>query len=131
MIRRSWILGLLAPVMAACGVQRPPAVKPGRSVQRGLASFYGHEDGYDGRITASGRRFDKNAMVAAHYDLPFGTRVRVRHLRNGRRVDVTIIDRFPVETLRRGRIIDVSYAAARKLRMVAEGVARVELTVLS
>ena len=97
-------------------------------MQRGLASWYGHGDGYDGRLTASGTRFDKNKLTAAHYDLPFGTRIRVRNLKNNRHVDLTITDRFPIETLRKGRILDVSYGAARKLRMVEEGVVPIELT---
>jgi rare lipoprotein A len=98
-------------------------------VQRGLASWYGNGDGYDGRLTASGRRFDKNKLTAAHFDLPFGTRIRVRNLKNDRQVDVTIIDRFPVETLNKGRILDLSYGAARKLHMIDDGVVPVELTV--
>ena len=80
-------------------------------------------------VPLSGQRFDKDKLTAAHFDLPFGTRIRVRNLRNDRRVDLTITDRFPVETLKKGRILDVSYGAAKKLRMVEEGVVPVELTV--
>lgn len=131
MNRRALILGLLSTVIAACAPRRRPSSQPSRKVLRGLASWYGHGDGYDGRITASGRRFDKNKLLAAHYDLPFGTRVRVRHLGNGRRVDVAIVDRLPIQKVQMGRIIDLSYAAAQRLRMVDEGVARVELVVLT
>jgi rare lipoprotein A len=115
--------------MAACAgkVHSPPSRS--RHVQRGLASWYGRGDGYHGKPTASGERFDRNKLTAAHYDLPFGTRVRVRNLRNNRRVDLRITDRFPIETLRKGRILDVSYGAARKLGMVRDGVVPVELTV--
>ena len=96
-------------------------------MQRGVASWYGQGDGYHGRRTASGERFDRNKLTAAHYDLPFGSRIRVRHLKNGRHVDVTINDRLPLETVRSGRIIDLSYRAAQKLAMVDEGIALVEL----
>jgi rare lipoprotein A len=129
MTRRALILGVLAPASAACAVKGRRSGLPGSHVQRGLASWYGHDDGYDGRITASGERFDKNGLTAAHFNLPFGTRVRVRNLRNDRHVDLTITDRFPVATLNKGRILDVSYGAARKLRMVDEGVVPVELIV--
>jgi rare lipoprotein A len=128
MNRRPFLLGLVAPLMAACGARTPASGRPGPYVQRGLASWYGHGDGYDGKITASGERFDKNGLTAAHYDLPFGTRVRVRNLKNGREVDLRITDRFPVETLNKGRILDVSYGAAKRLRMVDEGVVPVEIT---
>jgi rare lipoprotein A len=129
MTRRVLLFGLMAPAIAGCGMKAPPTGFPGRYVQRGLASWYGHEDGYDGKLTASGERFDKNKLTAAHFDLPFGTRIRVRNLRNDRHVDLTITDRFPIETLKKGRILDVSYGAARKLRMVEEGVVPIELTV--
>lgn len=123
------LVGLMAPAMAACAVKSRPSSLPSRHVQRGLASWYGHGDGYHGKRTASGERFDKNRLTAAHFDLPFGTRIRVRNLRNDRRVDLTITDRFTIETLKKGRILDVSYGAAKKLRMVEEGVVPVELTV--
>src|SRR5262245_8476923 len=128
MTRRSLIIGVLGSIAAACAVKVRPVNLRGGYVQRGLASFYGDGDGYDGRLTASGSRFDKNAMTAAHFDLPFGVRIRVRNLNNDRHVDLTVTDRFPVETLRKGRILDVSYGAARKLRMLEDGVVPVELT---
>jgi rare lipoprotein A len=129
MTRRVLILGVCAPVLAACGVKVRPSTSATGPVQRGLAGFYGHGDGYDGRLTASGQRFDKNAMTAAHFDLPFGTRIRVRNLKNGREADLTVTDRFPKATLNKGRILDVSYGAARKLQMVEDGVVPIELTV--
>lgn len=99
--------------------------------QRGLASWYGYGDGYHGKPTASGERFDREALTAAHYSLPFGTMVRVTNLKNGREVLVRINDRFPEETLRKGRIIDLSYRAARILDMVREGVVPVILEIIS
>ena len=89
-----------------------------------MASFYGKK--FHGRKTASGERFNMYAMTAAHKRLAFGTLVRVTHLKNGRSVAVRINDRGPFA---RGRIIDLSYGAARKLGMVAQGVARVRIRV--
>jgi rare lipoprotein A len=91
----------------------------------GVASFYGGR--FHGRLTASGVRFNANAMTAAHRSLPFGTRVRVTHLGNGRTVDVHINDRGPYVG---GRIIDLSQGAAGVLGMHGQGVARVQVTVL-
>ena len=96
-----------------------------------MASWYGHGDGYHGKITANGERFDKNKLTAAHFNLPFGTKVRVHNLQNGRKVVVRINDRFPVETLRKGRIIDLSYGAAKELRMVRDGIVSVFLEIIS
>jgi rare lipoprotein A (peptidoglycan hydrolase) len=92
----------------------------------GMASYYSQGDD-GGTMTASGKRFNHNAMTAAHRTLPFGTRVRVTNLRNGRSVVVTINDRGPFT---RGRIIDVSRGAARALGMINSGVARVKIDVL-
>jgi rare lipoprotein A len=90
----------------------------------GVASFYGHKDGYNGARTASGERYDRNSLTAAHRTLPFGTHVRVTNLRNGRSVVVRINNRGPFV---RGRIIDVSYAAARELGFVDRGVTQVRV----
>ena len=120
-MRRELILCMTVLAFAACAVKVRPTSLHTAHVQRGLASWYGHGDGYDGRLTASGDRFDKNAFTAAHFDLPFGTRIRVRNLKNDRHVDLTVTDRFSVETLNKGRILDVLYGAARKLRMVGGG----------
>ena len=97
----------------------------GRSVQMGVASYYGGE--HAGRRTASGERFDPKGMTAAHRTLPFGTRVRVTHLGNGRSVVVRINDRGP---FRKSRIVDVSRAAAAELRMIGSGIAKVKLEVI-
>jgi rare lipoprotein A len=95
-------------------------------IKSGLASWYG--DMWQGRRTASGRIFDMNEMTAAHKTLPFGSKVKVTDLRNQRSVIVTITDRgafFP------GRVIDLSLAAARQLRMVNTGVDPVRLELLT
>ena len=92
------------------------------SGQIGMASYYRH-----GQRVASGGRFDPKAMTAAHKTLPFGTRVRVTHLGNGRSVDVRINDRGPFIA---GRIIDLTLAAAGVIGMTGSGVARISMTVL-
>jgi rare lipoprotein A len=108
-----------------------PPTTAGVETQEGMASWYGEGDGYHGAKTASGERFDKNELTAAHFDLPFGTTVRVTNRKNGRQVVVRINDRFPVETLRKGRIIDLSYRAAQVLDMVPDGVVPVTLQIVS
>ena len=95
------------------------------TTERGKGVWYGGK--HHGRPTASGERFNKNAMTAAHKTLPLGTRVRVTNLANHRSVDVRINDRGPYS---KGRIIDVSEAAARKLDMIQAGVVPVEVRVL-
>ncbi len=126
------LAGLLASaalVSAACsGNPHPvsaPAQPSGGAVTRGMASWYG--PGFDGRRTASGERYDKRNLTAAHPSLPFGTLVQVTNLENGRQVVVRVNDRGPFG---HRRVIDLSYAAAHELRMVGAGTARVELAVL-
>ena len=92
------------------------------SGQIGMASYY-----WQPQRLASGGQFNPNAMTAAHKTLPFGTRVRVKHLGNGRSVDVLINDRGPYIV---GRVIDLSRAAAGKIGMTGQGVARISVTVL-
>ena len=98
---------------------------PAAGDEYGLASYYG--GAFDSLSTASGERFDMHAMTAAHRSLPFGTLVRVTHLANGRSTVVRINDRGP---FRRGRVLDLSYAAARKLRLVGPGVGAVHIEAL-
>ena len=90
--------------------------------EQGRASYYA--DKFQGRKTASGARFSQHKRTAAHRTLPFGTRVTVINLDNGRRVHVHINDRGPFVE---GRMIDLSKKAARKLRMLQHGVANVEI----
>jgi rare lipoprotein A len=94
---------------------------------RGKATFYG--DKFHGRKTASGERFSQRRMTAAHRSLPFGTRVRVTNLSNGRSVIVRINDRGPFGR-DRSRVIDLSKAAARELDFMKSGWARVKIEVL-
>lgn len=90
--------------------------------QSGTASFYGAA--HEGKTTASGEKFDPAAFTAAHPTLAFGTVVRVTNLSNGKMVKVAINDRGPVT---KGRIIDLSSAAARVLGMEDSGIAKVRL----
>jgi rare lipoprotein A len=93
---------------------------------QGTASYYGGK--FHGRKTASGERFNMNAMTAAHKTLPLGTRVRVTNLRNGESVEVKINDRGPYV---KGRIIDLSKGAARELGMIHSGTARVKVEIIA
>ena len=88
----------------------------------GMASYYGNESG---SRTASGQRFNQNAMTAAHRSLPFGTKLRVTH--GGQSVVVTINDRGPFI---RGRVLDLSTGAARAIGLTGRGVGRVTAEVI-
>ena len=111
------------------GATVTPPPHHGGEVMRGLATWYGSDPGQDGGPTASGERFHRNAMTAAHRTLPFGTMVRVTDTRTGRSVVVRINDRGPFGDHR--RILDLSEAAARKLGIIDAGVAPVTIEVLS
>ena len=120
------VLTLLS-VSAAFGDQtanRPEGVKPA-TTETGLASFYGTK--YHGQPTASGEVFNMNELTAAHPRLAFGTRVKVTHLANHKSVTVRINDRGPFV---KGRVIDLSQAAAYELRMVDDGLAAVKIEVV-
>ena len=92
----------------------------------GVASFYAHK--YHGRKTASGEKYNMHEMTAAHRRLPFGSKVRVTNLSNNSSVVVRVNDRGPFV---KGRVIDLSLAAAKKLDMVRTGVAKVEVVPMS
>ena len=94
-------------------------------VVQGAASWYG--PGFYGRTTASGERLRKGTMTAAHRTLPFGTRVRVTNLSNGRSVVVRINDRGPFKY---HRVIDLAHGAASQLRMMQAGEVPVKLEIL-
>lgn len=88
----------------------------------GIASFYGHGDGFHGRQTANGERFNKWGLTAASRTLPIGTRIKVTDQTTGKSVTVRINDRGPYSG---GRILDLSYGAFSKLRSPSQGLARV------
>ncbi len=94
--------------------------------EEGIASWYGRD--FHGKKTANGEIYNMYAMTAAHKILPLGTVVRVKHLGNGRSIVVRVNDRGPFVS---GRIIDLSYTAAKKLGMIGSGTARVRVEALS
>jgi rare lipoprotein A len=130
-MRRLAPLLFLIVSLSACShgkarVSAPSSGKIARSELQGIASYYAEP--YHGRKTASGEIFDTyNAMTAAHKTLPFDTVVRVRNMANGEEVDVRINDRGPFV---KGRVIDLSLAAAKEIDLVRAGIAPVELKVL-
>jgi len=115
----------LAAEQAALKAQQT-AIKRGDRLH-GIASWYGGV--FNGRITASGERYDMYAMTACHPTLPFGSLVRVINHANKRSVIVRITDRG--DLVDEGRIIDLSYGAAQKLAITKAGLAKVDLEVIS
>jgi rare lipoprotein A len=96
-----------------------------RSTSVGVASYY--SNALRGRKTASGERYDPSKLTAAHKSLPLGTVVKVTNLSNNKQVVVKINDRGPYV---RGRIIDLSYSAARQLGMLKDGMTKVKVEVV-
>ena len=115
----SGLAGLLAVGTGTLAPARADMDSAGRVVH---ASWYGEEFAH--RLTASGVRFDPNQLTGAHRTLPFGTRLRVTNLLNGRSVLVTINDRGPYVSPRE---LDLSYGAARAIGMIRAGVVRVRI----
>jgi rare lipoprotein A len=93
--------------------------------QTGIASWYGGK--FQGRLTANGETYDMHGVSAAHKTLPFNTLVEVKNLDNGKKLEVRINDRGPYV---RGRIIDLSLTAAKKIDMVGPGTAKVRIRVI-
>lgn len=130
---------LMSCLLAACGSTSDPAARPADPSLRGggaeisartagevgIASWYGVP--YHGRTTASGETYDMNDLTAAHPSLPFGARVRVTNLENGRSLVLRVNDRGPFV---KRRIIDVSKRAAKELGFLHDGLARVRVEVL-
>ena len=129
---RHWNTAVIAAPVAAKSIvtgaiprlDLKPADRPGsaRHSMDGLASFY-----WQPQMTASGERFDRSAMTAAHRTLPMNTKVRVTHIESGKSVVVRINDRGPFKA---GRVIDLSDKAAEILGFKKYGLARVKLDVV-
>jgi rare lipoprotein A len=130
---RHWNTGVAAPPMRATAIttgalspplapKAPSLTQPRGHALTGLASFY-----WQDQMTASGERFDKTAMTAAHKTLPLHSRVKVTHVESGRSVIVRINDRGPFKP---GRVIDLSDRAAEVLGFKPKGLAQVQLEVL-
>jgi rare lipoprotein A len=128
MLRVSRIAVLIALYLAGTTVAMAAKPKPcrtgGTACVSGIASWYGKE--LQGRRTASGERFNRSDLTAAHPFLPFQTKLLVTNLSNGRTVIVRVNDRGPIAN---GRMIDLSEAAARQLGMTSRGFTLVELRV--
>jgi len=119
----AWKIGTAASLALAIGIASGPAVaKSGRPIV-GVASYYNKD--YRGR-TASGQRYDPNKFTCAHRSLPFGTRLRVTDAKTQRSVQVTVNDRGPFI---KGRVLDLSFAAAKALNMPGRGLIRVTAAV--
>ncbi len=114
-----------APITPSLPIASPPARPSVRSLGAGMASWYG--PGFYGNRTANGEVFRPGTLTAAHRSLPFGTKVRVTNLWNGRSAVVRINDRGPFHG---SRVIDLAHGAASQLGLVASGVAEVKLEVL-
>lgn len=117
---------IMMAMLAGCSCILGPGMPRRGRPQIGKASWYGPK--YHGRMTACGEIFDMNKVSAAHKKLPLGSVVKVTNLKNGKSIVVRINDRGPYV---RGRIIDLSLAAARKLDMVEDGVAKVRVELIS
>ena len=122
------LFGMLLAIGLLAGCGGTTAMKSGNmstTVQEGNASYY--HDSLHGNMTANGELYDRSALTAAHKTLPFGTKVRVTNLANGKSVRLRVNDRGPFVA---GRIIDVSRRAAELLEFVREGVVQVRLEVI-
>ncbi|MFJ2283348.1 septal ring lytic transglycosylase RlpA family protein [Pseudomonas sp. NPDC087803] len=119
------LLGACALLSLLAGCASNDIIDPHGYDQTGVASYYGAK--HHGKRTASGEAFNLNSLTAAHRQLPFGTRVKVTNLKNDKSCIVRINDRGPHT---RGRLIDVSRAAAERLGMLGSGTARVRLQAL-
>lgn len=124
--RLALVLGLaVLTVAGGCRAKAPRIDERGGHTLSGIASWYGKE--FHGRPTSSGAIYDMYDMTAAHRTLPFGTMVEVKSLNNGKHIVVEVNDRGPFV---KGRIIDLSFEAARQLDIVETGTASVALRVL-
>jgi rare lipoprotein A len=115
----------IKPIAPTLPIAAPPQEPRVRSVSQGQASWYG--PGFFGNRTANGEVFRPGTLTAAHRTLPFGTKVRVTNMRNGRTAVVRINDRGPFHG---NRVIDLAHGAAHQLGLVSSGVASVKLEVL-
>ena len=123
---RECTIALALGVMLLGGCSRAVVAPTPGHPQSGIASWYG--PGFHGQPTSSGAIYDQHAMTAAHPTLPLGTRTRVTNLDTGKSVEVLVNDRGPFA---KGRVIDLSYAAAREIGMLGPGTARVSIDVVA
>jgi rare lipoprotein A len=117
------VIILLALLSPSCHLKSMPGSSDVSGSETGMASFY--SENYNGKKTANGEVYSSSDYTAAHKKLPFGTKVKVTNLSNGKTVKVRVNDRGPYVS---GRIIDLTRAAARKLDMVSVGVTKVKIS---
>lgn len=113
---------ILVAILAGCSAIQNTGFPDTGEVQFGMASWYGED--FHGCITTSGEKYDMYDYTAAHRTLPFGTSVRVTNVESGKSVVVKVNDRGPWKN---GRVIDLSYAAAKQLGMILDGIVRVKV----
>jgi rare lipoprotein A len=124
MMKRMLTLLTVLVLASSCHRKQVPASSEEVSgTETGMASFYA--ESYNGRKTANGEIYNSSKLTAAHKKLPFGTKVKVTNLSNGKSVKVRINDRGPFVA---GRIIDLTRSAAKKIDMVNTGVVRVRIS---
>jgi rare lipoprotein A len=125
-VGRVVLSSLLVILSASCAISPVKVKDYGRGYhQVGTASWYG--PGFHGKKTSSGEVFDMHGFTAAHRTMPFGTTLKVKNRENGRWTQVKVNDRGPFV---RGRILDLSYGAAKELDMIGTGTALVEIQVV-
>ena len=123
---RSLLVRTAAAGLALACAALFPTLASAADVETGKIAYYGSK--FAGRKTASGQRFNPNALTMAHKTLPFGTMVKVTNLSNDKSVVVRVNDRGPTQA---DRIGDLSYAAARKIRMLKSGVVNAKIEVVT
>lgn len=114
---------LIIIIAFLCSITTTAQTAKRPTTQQGKASYYSKK--FHGRRTASGERIHTDSLTCAHRSYPFGTLLKVKHLGNGREVIVKVNDRGPYS---RGRVIDLSYRAAKELGMLAQGIGTVEVS---
>ncbi|MES2370979.1 MAG: septal ring lytic transglycosylase RlpA family protein [Bacteroidota bacterium] len=121
MMKRSFLFAIVAIILSTSCHRKSI---PGESgTETGMASFYAET--YNGKKTANGEIYNSSELTAAHKKLPFGTKVKVTNLANGKSVKVRVNDRGPFVA---GRIIDLTKKAAKKIDMLAAGVVKVKIS---
>jgi rare lipoprotein A len=121
-MQRLLILFFCVSTLVACHRKHIPAAEEVSGTETGMASYY--SESYNGKKTANGEIYNSSKLTAAHKTLPFGTKVKVTNLSNGKSVKVRINDRGPFIS---GRIIDLTRAAAEEIGMLNAGVVKVKI----
>jgi rare lipoprotein A len=119
------VSGFIVVLFTGCGAVHNAQMSEMGKIQFGVASWYSND--FHGSRTSSGEKYDKDSFTAAHRMLPYGTIIKVTNTKNGRSAYVRVNDRGPHKASRK---IDMSYAAAKKIGMINDGVARVRLEIM-